>query len=356
VMSRGTYRELKLLVRRHRAAHVVVQRARMVLMARGGMGTREIARSIGTDERTVRKWKNRFRRAPTLAGLEDAPRSGRPSRVPLDVRCALIRLACHRPDALKTPFREIWTYASLADRLQVETGHRISTSEVGRILRFEDLRPHRVKQWLHSSDPDFTAKAKTICDLYLKAPRDAVVLCVDEKPMQALERKHPDRRDSKGRVRREFEYKRHGVSALLAAFDIRTGEVFGRVVPHRTAKALVEFLEAIARKHPGKQVYVVWDNLNIHYDGNDERWTAFNRRHAGRFRFRYTPKHASWMNQVEIWFSILQRRVIRYGDFPSVAVLREKVLGFLAHWNRWERHPFRWTWRSETRQNVRRAA
>jgi transposase len=355
-MSRGTYRELKLLVRRHRAAHVVVQRARMVLMARRGMGTWEIARSIGTDERTVRKWKNRFRRTPTLAGLEDAARSGRPSRVPLDVRCALIGLACDRPDALKTPFREIWTYASLADRLQVETGHRISTSEVGRILRFEDLRPHRVKQWLHSSDPDFAAKAKAVCDLYLMAPRDAVVLCVDEKPMQALERKHPHRRDSKGRVRREFEYKRHGVSALLAAFDIRTGEVFGHVVPHRTAKALVEFLEAIARKHPEKQVYVVWDNLNIHYDGNEERWTAFNRRHDGRFHFRYTPKHASWMNQVEIWFSILQRRVIRYGDFPSLTVLRQKVLGFLAHWNRWERHPFRWTWRSETRQNVRRAA
>src|SRR5580704_17362315 len=99
VMSRGTYRELKLLVRRHRAPHVVVQRARMVL----------IARSIGSDERTVRKWKNRFRRTPTLAGLEDAPRSGRPSKVPLDVRCALVRLACDRPDDVKTPFREVWT-------------------------------------------------------------------------------------------------------------------------------------------------------------------------------------------------------------------------------------------------------
>src|SRR5271167_4016260 len=148
VMSRGTYRELKLLVRRHRAPHVVVQRARMMLMARKGAGTCEIARSIGSDERTVRKWKNRFRRTPTLAGLEDAPRSGRPSKVPLHVRCALVRLACDRPEDLKTPFREVWTYASLADRLQIDTGQRISTSEVGRILRFEELRPHRVKQWL----------------------------------------------------------------------------------------------------------------------------------------------------------------------------------------------------------------
>ena len=113
-------------------------------------------------------------------------------------------------------------------------------------------------------------------------------------------------------------------------------------------------MEAIARKYPAKQIYVVWDNLNIHYDGNDSRWTAFNGRHAGRFHFRYTPKHASWMNQVEIWFSILQRRIIRYGDFPSITVLREKVLGFVEHWNRWELHPFRWTWRSD--KNARRAA
>ena len=353
-MTRSTYRELKLLVRRHRAPHAVVQRARTVLMARAGKGTLEIARSIGTDERIVRKWKRRFRNSPTLAGLEDGPRPGRPARVPIHVRCTLVRLACERPDDEKTPFREVWTYASLADRLHAETGHRLSTSEIGRILRFEEIRPHRFKQWLHSSDPEFAAKAKAVCDLYLKPPRDAVVLSIDEKPMQALQRKHPNHRDPKGQLRREFEYKRHGVAALIAAFNIRTGEVFGQVVPHRTANSLVQFMEVIAQKYPGKQIYVVWDNLNIHYDGNDFRWTAFNSRHAGRFHFRYTPKHASWMNQVEIWFSILQRRIIRYGDFPSVTVLRKKVLGFIEHWNRWELHPFRWTWRSD--KNARRAA
>jgi transposase len=325
-------------------------------MARAGGGTRAIAQSIGLDERTVRKWKERFLRKPTLAGLEDAPRSGRPSKVPVHARCTLIELACERPDNEKTPFREIWTYAALADSLKEETGIQLSTSEVGRILRFEELRPHRIKQWLHSSDPEFASKAKAVCSLYLRPPRDAVVLCVDEKPMQALERNHPHHLDAHGRLRKEFEYTRHGVAALLAAFDIGTGEVFGQVVPRRTAKALVAFMEGVAKKYPGKQVYVVWDNLNIHFDGKESRWTAFNIRHRGRFHFTHTPKHASWMNQVEIWFSILQRRVLRYGDFSSVSALREKVLGFLTHWNRWERHPFRWTWRSDSRQNARRAA
>ena len=115
-------------------------------------------------------------------------------------------------------------------------------------------------------------------------------------------------------------------------------------------------MEELASKYPGKQVYVVWDNLNIHYDGKDGRWTSFNSRHDERFHFVYTPKHASWMNQIEIWFSILQRRVIRYGDFPNHQAQRRHILGFVGVWNRSEKHPFRWTWRANTAKNRQRQA
>ena len=115
-------------------------------------------------------------------------------------------------------------------------------------------------------------------------------------------------------------------------------------------------MEALARRYPGRQVYVVWDNLNVHYDGRDERWIDFNARHNGRFHFVYTPKHASWMNQVEIWFSILQRRVLRYGDFSVPEQQKFRVEEFIHHWNRNEAHPFRWTWRTDSVQNRRRAA
>jgi transposase len=358
-IPRPDRRELKLLVRRNRAPYVVVQRARIVLMAHAGIGTDQIARRLSCSPRHVRKWKARFAAAPCLASLEDAPRSGRPARIPVAVRCQLVQLACARPDGDEAPaaFRDLWTYGALADGLAEITGHRISVSEVGRILRYADLRPHRVRQWLKSEDPEFRPKADRICDLYLRPPKNAVVVCVDEKPMQVLARKHPARVDPRdASVRVEYEYVRHGTQALLAAYDVQTGRVFGRVVPHRDAASLVAFMNALARRYRGKIVYVVWDNLNIHYDGADARWTRFNRRHGGRFRFVYTPKHASWMNQVEIWFSILQRRVLKHGDFPTPQAQRQRVEGFITHWNQWERRPFRWTWRADRLQTRRHVA
>lgn len=354
-VHRGLLRELKDLVWRGRAIHLVAQRARIVLLAREGRGTEEIAGMVGWSARAVRKWKARFAATPSLETLEDADRSGRPSTVPLSIRCQLVRLACERPNHEIMRFRDVWTYASLADVLEAKTGYRLSTSEIGRILRFREIRPHHIKQWLHSEDPDFLPKAEAVCELYLNPPPGAVVVCVDEKPMQALERRHGTHVDAAdGTVRYEYEYKRHGTQVLLAAFNIATGKVLGRVLPRRTAPALVDFMEELARRYPTQQVHVVWDNLNVHYDGKDDRWTQFNARHGGRFHFTYTPKHASWMNQVEIWFSILQRRIIRHGDFGSVAHQKDEVEGFIKHWNKCEAHPFRWTWRTDHVQNRRR--
>jgi transposase len=312
-------------------------------MAIRGAGTTEIAQGLGIQPRTVRKWKARFGKDPHVHTLEDQERSGRPQRISLPVRCRLVQQACERPDGDERPtrFRDIWTYASLACALEEKAGERISVSEVGRILRFEDRRPHRVRQWLKSTDPDFDVKAKRVCDLYMSPPKGAVVVSVDEKPLQVLSRKHPTHVDARdGSVRYEYEYKRHGTQALLAAFDIRTVAVLGEVVPSRNAQALVAFMESVARRYPDQQVYVIWDNLNTHYDGKDARWTNFNERHGGRFHFVYTPKHASWMNQVEIWFSILQRRVIRHGDFSSASAQKKRVVGFICQWNRAECHPF----------------
>jgi transposase len=350
---------LKKLVRRQRAPYAIVQRARVVLMAHQGWGTEVIARRLSCSSRHVRKWKARFAADPRLATLNDAHRSGRPSRIPVAIRCQLVQLACARPDdgEKPAPFRDVWTYASLSEALAERTGHRLSVSEVGRILRFQKLRPHRIRQWLKSEDPEFLPKAERVCELYLHPPKDSVVVCVDEKPLQVLERKHPtrvDRRDAS--IRYEYEYIRHGTQALLAAFDVGTGSVFAQVVPKRSADALVAFMEVLARRYPRKTVYVVWDNLNIHYDGADNRWQSFNQRHGGRFRFVYTPKHASWMNQVEIWFSILQRRIIKHGDFKSPESQARRILDFVDHWDRQERHPFRWTWRTDRIQNRRAAS
>jgi len=270
-------------------------------------------------------------------------------------RCEVVKLACKRPGELVeadgtqpkkiAPFRQVWTWQSLADALHKLTGIRISRTEIGRILSTNELRPHRVRQWLHSPDPEFGAKTKRICNLYLNPPADEIVLCVDEKPMQALGRKHPVKAGPNGVVRYEYEYVRRGTRVLLGAFNVRTGQMFGEVRPTRKAPDLVEFMEAVAREYPVGKVAIVWDNLNIHHDGPSKRWQEFNAAHGGRFRFVYTPIHASWLNQIEVWFSILERRVLRYGDFDDADALKQEVLGFIAHWNKHEAHPFRWTFR-----------
>ena len=301
----------------------------------------EVARGIGASPRWVSKWKSRWLASPCVEALSDADRPGRPVVISVASKCELVKLACHRPRG--SAFAMMWTQQGLADALRRKTGARVSRSTVQRVLSAEGLKPHRVRQWLHSPDPRFREKVERVCELYLNPPPDSVVVCIDEKPMQALARKHPTTHRPDASVRREFEYRRHGTCCLLASFNVQTGEVLGRVVKRRTGDALVSFLDEVGRHHPGREVYVVWDNLNIHLEGKAKRWTAFNLRHQGRFHFVYTPLHASWVNQVEVWFSILQRRVIRYGSFDGVAAVRAAVLGFISHWNRSEAHPFRWT-------------
>jgi transposase len=196
---------------------------------------------------------------------------------------------------------------------------------------------------MHSPDPQFREKVTEITELYLNPPPGEVVLCVDEKTgMQALERRFPDRSPAPGRTRRrEFEYKRHGTQSLFCAFDVHSGEVLDQCSDWRTAAQLVGFMEKVAMCYPEGPVHIIWDNLNIHYDGADSRWAEFNRRHG--HRFHYTPKHASWVNQVELFFSILQRQCLRHGSFRSVEELRVAVLDFIAFWNKEKAHPFRWT-------------
>ena len=362
--------ELVRVSRSSKASYAHVQRAVTLLYVADGLATAEVARLTGQTDRSVRKWKARLAANPQLEALDDAPRSGRKSRVGLDVRVAAIRIACERPDPVevvpkvrgkKKPkkerpkrFRDLWTHQSLANEVARQTGVTVSKSEIGRILRFQGLRPHTVRQWLTSSDKDFKAKAAQVCAAYLDTPADEVVVCVDEKPIQVLARRFPDTIAPDGSIRREFEYVRHGTRCLLAAFDVRTGRVIVELVPRRTGEALVAFMQRVADAFPGKIVHVVWDNLNTHGDGKTGRWTLFNKQNEGRFRFVRTPIHASWLNQVEIWFSILQRRVIRFGDFKSADMLADRVLGFARVWNEVESHPFKWTWRSDGPQNPRR--
>jgi hypothetical protein len=309
-----------------------------------------VAKVCRVDDKTVDLWRRRFRKHG-LKGLADRQRTGRPPTFGGAIGLEIVALACEpvpeKPDG--TTDRSIKEIQQEAIRRGVVSS--ISCSTVQRLLAGADIRPHHVEGWLHSIDPDFREKATRICDLYLKPPPGSVVVCVDEMPgVQVLKRKYPDhwgrrrrRKKSQRRRRREFEYIRGGTQALIAGFEVKSGQVIARCGDDRSAASLELFMEDVAATYPTGTVHVVWDNLNIHYDGKTDRWTRFNQRHGNRFVFVYTPKHASWVNQVEIFFSIVQRKCLRHGSFASKEQLRSTLLNFVAHWNKDLAHPFRWT-------------
>lgn len=335
--------ELQRRVRAGTSCQRDATRARILLACEEGGSAAAVARRVSVHSRTVERWRERFRREG-LPGLRDRPRPGPPPKFAPVMRLELIALACE-PVAR----REGKTTRTIAELVEEAIDRRIveaiGWSSYQRLLAASELRPHRVHGWLHSPDPQFREKVTEISALYLCPPAGAVVLSIDEKTgMQALERRFPDRPAAPGRRRRrEFEYRRHGTQSLLCAFEVHRGRVVAECGATRTAGDLERFMERLAALYPTETVHVIWDNLNIHCDGPSRRWTAFNARHGNRFVFHYTPKHASWVNQVELFFSILQRQCLRDASFRSVEELRTAVLEFIAAWNRERAHPFRWT-------------
>lgn len=299
-------------------------------------------------EKTVRKWCRRFLEEG-IPGLADRPRSGRPPTFTVQQRCEVLAIACDEPSRYGYSWQTCWTLDTLTEAVHSTVDDfQMSRSSIWRTLDNNALKPHKTQMWLHSPDPQFRERVNEVVSLYLEPPEDAVILCVDEKTgMQAIERKHATKRAVPGRPGRyEYEYIRHGTQSLLAALNIRTGKVTAQCGPTRKAEDLLEFLEDVADEYvDAKRIVIIWDNLNIHHDGPDERWTHFNAWHGGKFTFVYTPLHASWVNQIEIFFSILHRRCLKHGDFTSQEDLREKVLAFIHRWNTIDGHPFNWTFR-----------
>jgi transposase len=313
-----------------------------------GWTVSETAVQLGTTTKTVLKWCRRFL-DESIAGLDDRARSGRPPTLTVEQRCEVLAVACDDPGRYGFDWQSTWTLDTLTCAVnETVSDLTISRSSVWRTLKENKLQPHRMRMWLHSPDPHFREKVNTVVSLYHDPPPGAVVLCVDEKTgMQAIERKHATKRPIPGRPGRyEYEYIRHGTQSLIAAFDIQTGEVTARCGSRRRADDLLEFMEDVAERYAGyERIIIIWDNLNIHHDGPDKRWTYFNEWHGGKFTFVYTPLHASWVNQIEIFFSILHRRCLRHGNFTSQEDLREKVLAYIERWNTIDGHPFNWSFR-----------
>lgn len=347
--------ELRRRVRAPTSPQRDAARARIILACAEGGSARAIAARLKVPVRRVERWRGRFLRK-RLNGLGDRPRRGHAPQFSSVTRCEIIALACEpigrkstgKDKKGKEKYIPITRTIELVRQAAIDRGivPHIGWTTVQRILSQGDVRPHLVRGWLHSPDPKFREKVTEICDLYLSPPPGTSVLCIDEMTgVQALEHRFPDHWGPgrpRGCPRREWEYKRHGTQTVIAAFDVCTGRVVATCGQTRKGKDLVRFMRKVAAEYPEGTVHIIWDNLNIHYDGPTRRWSRFNRRNGGRFVFHYTPKHASWVNQVELFFSIVHRQCLRHGDFHSLDELRAALLDFIDYWNRERAHPFRW--------------
>jgi transposase len=345
-LSRTELNELQGIVRHQCGEARLHRRARMVLLAADGQSISGIAQSVGTCRARVGHWLRRFR-DDRLKGLEDLSRSGRPAEITPLERHQVIATACRSP--LDFGFqRTLWDHATLAGALMSAGLVRsISSRTVGRILADAEIKPHRIKMWCHSDDPAYQEKMQEIVDLYINLPKGEPVLSIDEKiGMQALSRNRALKPARPGRPGRfEFEYKRNGTRCLFACFNVGTGKVLGQCTMQRKRTDFLSFLDRVASTYRQRRVHVILDNLNTHRDTTQGAFmTEWNERHGNRFVFHYTPTHASWLNQVELWFGVLTRRILRYGNFHSPDELVQAVMAFLQQWNEAEAHPFRWTY------------
>lgn len=330
-------RELERLVRSRTAQRRAVERARIVLAAAEGRSAVRIAAEVGCSERTVWKWRCRFE-VDGLAGLSDVARPGRPLVHGPERRARLIALACTRPPETREGLRrERWTHRELAEAVGM------SESQAHEILRAAEIKPHLLEQWVMSDlGPDFDAQAAEVCGLYLDPPEGTLVVSLDEKT--GIQAKAPTRADVQARprapARREHEYSRNGTQNLFAALRVHTGEVTAMPSKTRNRFDLLRFLAQLEAEIPaGKEVIAISDNLSTRTTQEVSDWLVDH----PRWRFVFTPKHASWLNQVEIFFSILARRLLKRGAFASEQDLAQQMLAFVETYNQTAR-PFRWTY------------
>jgi transposase len=304
------------------------QRARIVLLAGDGLANAEIARRVGVARQTVIDWRERYR-VSGIAGLDDLARSGRP-RVIDDAQVVV--------ETLQPPAAELgvthWSARLLAEHLG------ISFASVARIWREWKLAPWRRETFKFSTDPQLEAKIRDVVGLYLNPPDKAIVLSIDEKSqIQALDRTAPILPLRPGLPERAtHDYIRHGTTTLFAALEVATGKVTDACYPQHRHEEFLLFLRQVARAYPRRKLHIVCDNYGTHNHPDVRAWLA---RHP-RITLHFTPTSGSWLNLVEVFFSIITRQAIRRGSFTSVPDLIAAIETFIAGWN--DRcHPFTWT-------------
>lgn len=321
--------ELESLARSRTSAAGPVMRARMMLQCADGQSNRQVALAFRVKPHAVGMWRKRFEQ-DGCAGLFDAERSGRPATITPALKQKIVNTVCRKPP--KGLGR--WSVRSLSAKLG------INRDAVHRTLLEHDLQPHRLRTFNFSPDPRFEEKLLDVVGLYMSPPDNAMVLCVDEKTgIQALDRTQPMLPLAAGKPRTwSNEYVRHGTRALLASLDIATGEVVAQVTRDRKSATFLAFLDGLVARYPSQRLCVVMDNLNTHTNKAAMDWLEAH----PMVSFHYTPTHASWVNLVECFFSILTRTGLQQQVHKSGKELERFLKQFVQTYNT-TCGPFTWT-------------
>jgi transposase len=322
-------------MRGHGTPQSIATRARIVLLAAGGVPNRAIASELSVGRPTVIMWRKRFAEGGPDALTHTKKGRGRKPSIPSDKIKAIIDATLHTKPKGETH----WSCRSMAK------AQGVSPATVQRIWDGAGIEPHRVKTFRLSNDKRFVEKLTDVVGLYLNPPDKAVVLCVDEKSqIQALDRTQPSLPMKRGRAgTMTHDYKRNGTTSLFAALDYLEGKVIGQCLPRHRHQEFLKFLRHLDREFPkGLALHLIVDNYGTHTHDNVKKWLA---KHP-RFHLHFTPTSSSWLNLVERWFRELTQKAIRRGAFPSVKDLVEAVQEYLDAYNE-DPKPFVWTARVE---------
>tara|TARA_B100001059_G_C17747227_1_gene535046 strand:- start:7 stop:1065 length:1059 start_codon:yes stop_codon:yes gene_type:complete len=309
-----------------------VVRAKMILLLCEGKTYDTVALQLNVGKTAIAKWKKRFVNTG-LEGLKDAPRPGKPRVYTEADRARVIQKACEDPQG---------GYSSWSQRrIAAELG--MAQSTVNAILKEHELKPHKVEYWCgKSTDAEFESKMLNVIGLYMNPPQNALVLCVDEKTqMQALDRSQPELPMKSGAPKRQTAtYKRNGTVSLIASLAVHTGEVTGKVIDKNNACNFLTFLKQLDRKYTNKHLHIIVDNLAVHKHKDVKAWLERKR----KMTVHFTPTYSSWLNQIEIWFNILSKDVLKGGIWKSRQQLVKQLLEYIKTYNQTRMKPFSWTY------------
>ena len=347
-MNAQTRLTLQAWLRHRKTSGGLARRARALLLLEQGHSYVQTATWVGFTERNLRKWAKRFLEQG-ITGLREQPRPGRRPVFLPEVALHVVKLACERPDRMGCSLSQ-WDCPELARKLTAEgLVSSISAETIRRILWSHKLKPWRHHLWLSAKvprDQHFARQIQELVELYTRPLTEGeMVLCVDEKTsLQPRPRQASTLPARPGQpIRLEHEYRRVGALHLFAAFDTRTGKVYARTDTRKRQVEFMAFLSQLGRELPETKtrVYLVLDNSRVHKGQLAQAWFQAH----PRFHCHFLPVHCSWMNQIEQWFSIVQRKRLRISDFSDLGHLAERLMAFVAEWNA-HAHPFNWSSKS----------